>query len=140
MKRAVVILCLCFVWIIGCKKEEELAVESYHFAAGSVWNYQGSFSQFNFRPTRPGILLRDTTLYWNARVDAWGEAVLHDSVRTWRLRSVESFDTTAVGDNYYLEDHDSVYLYAYSGSSFLPLPKESPGPGFRFRGHVYRSM
>ena len=139
--KCISVLLLAGILFSGCNNNNVPDVQSYPFKTGSVWAYQASISEYNFRPLVSGIAFRETTFYWSARVEVLGEVMLQDSVHTWELRSTENFNSSSsAGINYYTQRNDSLYLFAYSGGSSLPMPKQPLQVRYRLMNRSYGSV
>jgi len=135
-----VILCSCkdSALVNGTQATGTLMGSSrYPLEAGSVWNYKGTTSFKNFRPTVLGAQFPDTSWSWSARVQTLGPDTLPNGQVAWRVHTADG-DPATNADSYYLLTNDTLFLYAYDGGSAI-APKQSGGMGFRFGGRTYWS-
>lgn len=146
----ILVCCGFIVLLLGCSKSTEPGTvppfSRFPLAAGNVWSYQGEESISNFRPIVSGATFHDTTVRWAAKVEVVGEQVLRDSARTWQFHLSDdrqrafSSDTSqpiANEDRFYLLQADTLFYYAYTGSSSAPTPKMHSNFNHMLRENVF---
>jgi hypothetical protein len=107
----------------------------YPLEVGKVWHYRGTNKLQNFRPTVIGAQFPDSSWSWDADTYTPGLVRLPNGQWTWCVHIDEG---SSSADYYYLLEHDTLFLYAYSGSAQI-APKRSGGIGFTFAGRRYGS-
>lgn len=148
-KAAIVFFAIIVIGILlaSCKKTSTTGfspdVTSYPLKSGNTWTYTRTFWTHNFRPIVPGTTFSYDSINTTTRVEVLGQRVLLDSILTWEVKSTETGGpSTAIGTRYYRIILDSLFVFAYTGSPSLIIPKPNPRSSitFTYAGRTYRSM
>jgi hypothetical protein len=112
----------------------------YPLKVGNQWEYNRTFTIFNFRPD---------TLSWDAFDDTTTSFLtmkiirtetIHDSINTFVFReTILENGTTIIDDSYYANLDSGLYFYAYHGGG-LALPKVSQAEKIFFKGRYFNNV
>lgn len=112
-------------------------VAQYPMSQGDTWNYNGLDSSYNFRPNQPGATYSSIVYHWLHFLENKGDTLLADSVLAQKIHSLstsDSFSESYSGDNFYRDNHDTLIIVAYSGSTGLILPKTKASTTYTING------
>jgi hypothetical protein len=140
MKKVVVVVGIILLFSSCNKSVEPPDVKNYPLTAGSVWNYDGRFETFNFRPLNDSATFRDTVIERTLRVECIGNVVLRDSVSTIKFISTQS-DFVGTSSHYYVLQQDTLFQYAYGriGGSII-MPKQHAKYKYHIAGLTFSSL
>lgn len=123
----------------GCRQSATeggaTALIHYPLAVGNTWTYRATYALTDFRPSRPGVSIRDSVITTTAVTTITGKRILNDSLDAWEFRTVESDSPASVTTyHYYRAIGDTLFLIAYSNGGIF-TPRHAIMKRFSFAGH-----
>jgi len=113
----------------------------YPLKVGNQWEYDRSYSIFNFRPdTSINYQFIDTTITSSVIVKIIRKEPTPDSINIFVLQeTLNENDRPLVSNSYYANLDSGLYFYAYSGPGYV-IPKASPGNKILFKGRYFNNV
>ena len=139
MKYNALILMIVAIAALSCNTSTDSSPGlMYPLNAGNVWNYDGTFAQYNFRPEQDSIIIPDKLISWKSKVEILGKEILRDSVQTTKFVETE-VPYIGLGYYYFIQNQDTLCEYAYHANASLIVPKQLETHRFTIHGFTFDS-
>ncbi len=113
----------------------------YPLKVGNQWEYNRTFSTFNFRPdTLKNNQFIDTTITSSVIMKIIKKETLNNSINTFVFQeTLKENNKTFIDDSYYANRDSGLYFYAYRGPGFV-IPKSSHSNKILFKGRYFNNI
>lgn len=143
----VLVLFLFSLIFFSCDKEEknEEYKENnfiYPLSVGNAWEYIREWNIYFFSDSSGAPQYFDTLTYSSdVSVTITDKVLLHDTLETYEMVGVENDGiNTYTQTNYYKNQDDGLYIYAYIAGGPIILPKKQHENKIRFKGLEFKSF
>ncbi len=142
-----ILIFLSLSLLLQCDKDKnpiESGLTSYFYptAVGNQWEYDRSFSIFNFRPDSGNVSNPEDTIYSISTMQITNKTVLLDSITAYCfLETITENGITLSDESYYDNRENGFYLVAYhNAQASTMIPKINPERILSFKGYHFNNI